>query len=231
MSTPISVLAWFVICADSTIRQKIGSIGAVKILNLSQNIKISRLHRNRGAMHTILESTRGICRTNAYDSAPPFGLAVAVSAVATCPPPKRLKIPSYLPVAQSPVLWRAASTPILARHRIHAMQPHALSIDSNVSGCTATDIDWAQMSPNNGAVFLSARPTMAVGFPFNFHNLRHKFAIEYLKAGGGIYDLQKILDHASIKTTEGYLDYVDTTDGTKHGTGATVSHPAPGRKD
>ena len=25
-------------------------------------------------MHTILESTRGICRTNAYDSAPPYSL-------------------------------------------------------------------------------------------------------------------------------------------------------------
>jgi len=44
--------------------------------------------------------------------------------------------------------------------------------------------------------------------PFRFHDLRHKYAIDYLKTGGKIYTLQKLLGHASIKTTELYLTYL-----------------------
>jgi len=44
---------------------------------------------------------------------------------------------------------------------------------------------------------------------FRFHDLRHLFAVDYLRTGkGGIYDLQRILGHTSIKTTEVYLDYL-----------------------
>jgi integrase/recombinase XerD len=46
-------------------------------------------------------------------------------------------------------------------------------------------------------------------FRFRFHDLRHKFAVDYLRRGGNIYDLQKILGHSSIKTTELYLNYLD----------------------
>lgn len=44
---------------------------------------------------------------------------------------------------------------------------------------------------------------------FRVHDLRHKFAIEWLRAHPDqIYTLQKILGHASVKTTEMYLDYI-----------------------
>lgn len=43
---------------------------------------------------------------------------------------------------------------------------------------------------------------------FRFHDLRHLFAVTYLQRGGNIYDLQRILGHSSIKTTELYLDYL-----------------------
>lgn len=43
---------------------------------------------------------------------------------------------------------------------------------------------------------------------FRFHDLRHWYAVDYLRHGGGIYELQKILGHASIKTTEIYLAYL-----------------------
>lgn len=46
------------------------------------------------------------------------------------------------------------------------------------------------------------------GFRFRIHDLRHKFAIEYLRAGGDIYALSRILGHTSVKTTEIYLGYV-----------------------
>lgn len=44
---------------------------------------------------------------------------------------------------------------------------------------------------------------------FRFHDLRHLFAVEYLREGrGGIYELQLVLGHASVKTTEEYLQYL-----------------------
>jgi integrase/recombinase XerD len=44
---------------------------------------------------------------------------------------------------------------------------------------------------------------------FRFHDLRHFFAVHYLKdRNGGIYDLQQVLGHKSVKTTEGYLDHL-----------------------
>lgn len=44
---------------------------------------------------------------------------------------------------------------------------------------------------------------------FRFHDLRHLFAVEYLRGKkGSLYDLQQILGHTSIKTTEIYLDYL-----------------------
>lgn len=44
---------------------------------------------------------------------------------------------------------------------------------------------------------------------FRFHDLRHLYAVDYLRSGrGGIYDLQRNLGHTSIKTTEVYLAYL-----------------------
>lgn len=66
--------------------------------------------------------------------------------------------------------------------------------------------------------------------PFRFHDLRHLFAVEYLKAGkGSLYDLQQLLGHESVKTTEIYLAFLTPEEkkaamhgGTKRGTAATV---------
>lgn len=44
---------------------------------------------------------------------------------------------------------------------------------------------------------------------FRFHDLRHLFAVRYLRdRRGSIYDLQQELGHSSIKTTERYLDHL-----------------------
>jgi integrase/recombinase XerD len=43
---------------------------------------------------------------------------------------------------------------------------------------------------------------------FRFHDLRHLHAVEWLRSGRSIYDLQKRLGHASIKTTEVYLAFL-----------------------
>jgi integrase/recombinase XerD len=44
--------------------------------------------------------------------------------------------------------------------------------------------------------------------PFRFHDLRHLHAVEWLKDGRSIYDLQIRLGHRSIKTTEMYCTYL-----------------------
>lgn len=45
---------------------------------------------------------------------------------------------------------------------------------------------------------------------FTFHALRHKHGVDWLAAGGDIYDLQKRMGHATVTVTEGYLDCVTT---------------------
>lgn len=55
---------------------------------------------------------------------------------------------------------------------------------------------------------------------FRFHDLRHLFAVDFLRLGKGtIYDLQSILGHRSIKTTEGYLQHLTPQEAlfAKHG--------------
>lgn len=44
--------------------------------------------------------------------------------------------------------------------------------------------------------------------PFRFHDLRHFFAVDYLKRGGSIYDLSREMGHSSVKVTELYLAYL-----------------------
>lgn len=59
---------------------------------------------------------------------------------------------------------------------------------------------------------------------FRFHDLRHRHAVDWLKAGRSIYDLQQRLGHASIKTTEIYLKYLTPEEqrAAKYGTSLEV---------
>lgn len=65
---------------------------------------------------------------------------------------------------------------------------------------------------------------------FRFHDLRHWYAVDYLRAGGNIYVLQGILGHASIKTTEVYLRYLTPEEQhrAKFGKGARERHKGGG---
>ncbi|MEN3973069.1 tyrosine-type recombinase/integrase [Sphingomicrobium sp. XHP0235] len=45
--------------------------------------------------------------------------------------------------------------------------------------------------------------------PFRFHDLRHLYAVEFLRdRRGSIYELQQLLGHSSIRTTEVYLAHL-----------------------
>jgi site-specific recombinase XerD len=44
------------------------------------------------------------------------------------------------------------------------------------------------------------------------HTLRHTFAVSYLRAGGNLFYLSKILGHTSVRTTERYLQSLGISD-------------------
>lgn len=68
---------------------------------------------------------------------------------------------------------------------------------------------YHNVSSQFGRVRRRAIKAGAVKRPFKFHDLRHLYAVEYLRApGNNIYDLQHNLGHRSIKTTERYLDFL-----------------------
>jgi integrase/recombinase XerD len=51
-----------------------------------------------------------------------------------------------------------------------------------------------------------------VGVRCSFHTLRHTFAVSYLRAGGNLFYLARILGHTSVKTTEKYLQSLGVED-------------------
>lgn len=66
---------------------------------------------------------------------------------------------------------------------------------------------------------------------FRFHDLRHRHAVDWLKAGRSIYDLQQRLGHASVKTTEIYLKYLTPEEAraTMYGLPVELQNERPGR--
>ena len=58
--------------------------------------------------------------------------------------------------------------------------------------------------------------------PFRFHDLRHRRAVDWLKAARSIYDLQQRLGHASVKTTEIYLKFLTS----EEARATMYAHPA-----
>jgi integrase/recombinase XerD len=70
----------------------------------------------------------------------------------------------------------------------------------------------------------------AISRAFRFHDLRHWYAVDYLRAGGNIYVLQGLLGHKSIKTTEIYLRYLTPEEQhrAKFGEGAHKGHNGGG---
>ena len=50
------------------------------------------------------------------------------------------------------------------------------------------------------------------GVRFSPHTMRHTFSVFYLRKGGNLFYLSKILGHTSVKTTERYLQNVQTED-------------------
>jgi site-specific recombinase XerD len=56
---------------------------------------------------------------------------------------------------------------------------------------------------------LIGRKVGITGVRFSPHTLRHSFACEYLRNGGNLYYLSRLLGHSTVKTTEIYLQSVN----------------------
>lgn len=69
---------------------------------------------------------------------------------------------------------------------------------------------WKSPASRFGDIRRRVARKAAHGFTgFRFHDLRHLYAVEYLRAGkGSLYDLQQLLGHESVKTTEIYLHFL-----------------------
>jgi integrase len=77
---------------------------------------------------------------------------------------------------------------------------------------TRDDVPYVQMSTNfqeviGKAIYQEAAAGRTLR-KFRIHDLRHGFAIRWLRAGGSIYDLKKHLGHSTVSTTEIYLRYL-----------------------
>ncbi|MGL5839648.1 MAG: tyrosine-type recombinase/integrase [Sphingorhabdus sp.] len=67
--------------------------------------------------------------------------------------------------------------------------------------------EW--VSSRFGAVARKVAQSNGQFVRFRFHDLRHNFAVRFLEERrGSLHDLQKLLGHKSIKTTEQYLEHL-----------------------
>jgi integrase/recombinase XerD len=66
---------------------------------------------------------------------------------------------------------------------------------------------WRDLQKRAAKSWSSQHPSQPF-IHFRFHDLRHIYAIRYLRSGGNIYVLQKQLGHSTIRQTEAYLDHL-----------------------
>ena len=68
----------------------------------------------------------------------------------------------------------------------------------------SADGPWISVPPAFAKTVRRAAPRV----PFQFHDLRHLFAVEALRSGSSIYRVSQHLGHTSVKTTEIYLAHL-----------------------
>jgi integrase/recombinase XerD len=83
---------------------------------------------------------------------------------------------------------------------------------------------YANFATNAGRVMRDLKKRDPDFRPFRVHDLRHAFAIRWLRAGGDIYHLSMHLGHTSLKTTEIYLGHLSARE---QAVAQNRAHPVP----
>ena len=85
----------------------------------------------------------------------------------------------------------------LTRHRRAAQDEQHVFLNRHGKPLTVSGIDQLLERLNGWARLIGVRVSA--------HTFRHTFALNYLKNGGDIYRLSRLLGHTSVQVTEGYL--------------------------
>lgn len=83
------------------------------------------------------------------------------------------------------------------------------NLATNLAKIIGRAINPPAVKEQRGREWVIVKPAAPKRSVFRPHDLRHRFAIDYLTDHPGqIYELQRILGHSSVKTTEKYLAYL-----------------------
>jgi integrase/recombinase XerD len=99
----------------------------------------------------------------------------------------------------------------LRKHLFRYLERLAINARSNLAFGTARG---TPLTPRNLQRDFKevCRKAGVVGVRTSPHTFRHSFAVGYLRAGGNLFYLSKILGHTSVKTTERYLQSLGIED-------------------
>jgi len=148
--------------------------------------------------------------------------------VAFCPPTfgKLERLAQYTGLRQNELEtleWEQDRGKVIDLWKTKTDRPRAVPCDERARGtldgtpkhATAPWVFWHDKGEPFIAVKSQHRDLMARALEakkikrrYRFHDLRHWFAVDYLRRGGNIYDLQQVLGHKSITTTERYLAFL-----------------------
>jgi integrase/recombinase XerD len=102
--------------------------------------------------------------------------------------------------------WNKRRTISLSSEARRLIAEHPRTLGSDLIFCREDGEPYAQAASDFTHI---RREAMKRGAGrFRFHDLRHLFAVEALRGGMSIYDLQKHLGHSSISVTELYLEFL-----------------------
>lgn len=109
----------------------------------------------------------------------------------------------------------------LASEARRLIASHPRTLGSELIFCRADGAPYAQAASDFTHIRRQAIKNGAARF--RFHDLRHLFAVEALRGGMSIYDLQKHLGHSSIAVTEMYLDFLTPDEAKEAKRGAEIA--------
>ena len=117
------------------------------------------------------------------------------------------------------LLWR-----YITQHRPEPAQPNLDNLFLNRDG--------RPLTKNRVASIMKRHGTMAglTGIRCSPHTLRHTFAINYLRNGGDVFSLQKILGHSSLEMTKRYCELANVDIKKAHAIASPVDNIAIVRK-